>query len=483
MTATPTTAAANPVSRYDRLVTRARLGAQEVSLRALALTGDPVARWVLGSPRTDVYALYERMRARGPVVRSRIGVLALTSAELCEQVLRDPNFGVRPAGEHPRTPMARMPMPPTVSGSFLEMDPPDHTRLRRAVAPAFRPRAVRSWAPRVEAVLHRMIDDLERSGRLRGGFDVMTDLAAPFPIAVTSSVLGIPDVDAVRFREIGAIVGQALDGVRTMAQADRLRAAGLELQDMFTRILDGRATDPCDDVLSVLAAARAEGAVTVDDALDTAGLLLVAGFETTVNLIGNGIAALHAHPDRGPSSSRTRTSPRPSSRKPSVGTRRSRPRAGSRTPTPNSPAHPCPPASPSSCSPPPPTATAPPFRTRGDSTCTAPANPITSPSPPASTTASARRWPASKATSPSAPWPSRLPRLRLLPGAHRRAGATIRGYASLLLPPDPIPPSSAPRRPRTPLDLPAAGPAVHASREEGCCRSCQVDEVPVDELL
>ncbi len=298
MTATPTTAAANPVSRYDRLVTRARLGAQEVSLRALALTGDPVARWVLGSPRTDVYALYERMRARGPVVRSRIGVLALTSAELCEQVLRDPNFGVRPAGEHPRTPMARMPMPPTVSGSFLEMDPPDHTRLRRAVAPAFRPRAVRSWAPRVEAVLHRMIDDLERSGRLRGGFDVMTDLAAPFPIAVTSSVLGIPDVDAVRFREIGAIVGQALDGVRTMAQADRLRAAGLELQDMFTRILDGRATDPCDDVLSVLAAARAEGAVTVDDALDTAGLLLVAGFETTVNLIGNGIAALHAHPDR-----------------------------------------------------------------------------------------------------------------------------------------------------------------------------------------
>ena len=298
MTATPTTAAANPVSRYDRLVTRARLGAQEVSLRALALTGDPVARWVLGSPRTDVYALYERIRARGPVVRSRIGVLALTSAELCEQVLRDPNFGVRPAGEHPRTPMARMPMPPTVSGSFLEMDPPDHTRLRRAVAPAFRPRAVRSWAPRVEAVLHRMIDDLERSGRLRGGFDVMTDLAAPFPIAVISSVLGIPDVDAVRFREIGAIVGQALDGVRTMAQADRLRAAGLELQDMFTRILDGRATDPCDDVLSVLAAARAEGAVTVDDALETAGLLLVAGFETTVNLIGNGIAALHAHPDR-----------------------------------------------------------------------------------------------------------------------------------------------------------------------------------------
>ncbi len=126
----------------------------------------------------------------------------------------------------------------------------------------------------------------------------MTDLAAPFPIAVISAVLGIPDVDATRFREIGVIVGQALDGVRSIAQADRLRAAGVELEKMFIRILDQRAADPRDDVLSVLAAARAAGTLTVQDALETAGLLLIAGFETTVNLIGNGIAALHAHPER-----------------------------------------------------------------------------------------------------------------------------------------------------------------------------------------
>jgi hypothetical protein len=289
----------NPVSRRDRLATRARLGLQEAYLRGAALSGDPVARWVRGSPRTDVYALFETIRRRGPVVRSRIGVLALTSAELCEQVLRDPAFRVRPAVDRPRRdPMARMPMPPTVSGSFLEMDPPDHTRLRRVVAPAFRPRAVRGWAPRVEAVLHDLLDGLERSGRLRGGFDVMADVAAPFPIAVISAVLGVPHVDAARFREIGVVVGTALDGVRSVAQADRLRAAGVELEEMFTRILDQRAADPRDDVLSVLAAARAEGTVTVDDALETAGLLLIAGFETTVNLIGNAVAALLAHPDR-----------------------------------------------------------------------------------------------------------------------------------------------------------------------------------------
>jgi hypothetical protein len=287
-----------PASRTDRLTLRARLGVQDLSLRALAVAGDPVARWIHGSPRTDVYALYERIRRRGPVARSRAGLFALTSAQLCEQVLRDPTFGVRPAGDAPRTdPMAPMPMPPTVSGSFLELDPPEHTRLRRVVAPAFRPRAVRSWAPRVEAVLNGLIDGLARSGRLRDGFDVMADLASPFPIAVISAVLGVPDVHAGRFREIGLTVGKALDGVRTLAQADRLHDAGVELEEMFTRILDRRADDPRDDVLSVLAAARADGTVTVTDALETAGLLLIAGFETTVNLIGNGVAALQSHPD------------------------------------------------------------------------------------------------------------------------------------------------------------------------------------------
>ncbi len=107
------------LTHYDRTVTRARLGVQEVSLRAWALTGDPVARWMLGSPRTDVYALYERIRRRGPVVASRTGVLALTSVELCEQVLRDPLFGVQAVGERPRDdPMARILMPAPVSGSF-----------------------------------------------------------------------------------------------------------------------------------------------------------------------------------------------------------------------------------------------------------------------------------------------------------------------------------------------------------------------------
>ena len=302
MTTTPHARPAPPAPTLaDRLAVGALLGVQDLSLRALALAGDPVARWSLGSPRTDVYALYERIRRRGPVVRSRTGVHALTSAELCEQVLRDPTFGVRPAGHADgagdRTdPVARIALPPTVTGSFLEMDPPDHTRLRRTVAPAFRPRVVRERAPRLEALLHRLVDRVEDRVRRGEHFDVMADLAAPFPIAVISDLLGVPEADAARFRAIGNTVGQALDGVRTLRQVDRLRTAGLELEELFARLLDERAAEPRDDVLSVVAAARAVGTATGREALETAGLLLVAGFETTVNLIGNGIAALAAHP-------------------------------------------------------------------------------------------------------------------------------------------------------------------------------------------
>lgn len=448
-----------PASRTDRLTLRARLGVQDLSLRALAVAGDPVARWIHGSPRTDVYALYERIRRRGPVARSRAGLFALTSAQLCEQVLRDPTFGVRPAGDAPRTdPMAPMPMPPTVSGSFLELDPPEHTRLRRVVAPAFRPRAVRSWAPRVEAVLNGLIDGLARSGRLRDGFDVMADLASPFPIAVISAVLGVPDVHAGRFREIGLTVGKALDGVRTLAQADRLHDAGVELEEMFTRILDQRADDPRDDVLSALAAARADGTVTVTDGLETAGLLLIAGFETTVNLIGNGVAALQSHPDWW---ERLREEPRLA---PAVveetlrWTRPSRPPVGSRTPTPSWPAPRCPPGAPCSCCSPPPTAIRPPTRTRPCSTRAAAASPTTSASPPASTTASARPSPASRARSRSACSPHGCRSCGSCPAL---AGGPAPRSASTR----PSPPSPDRRRGQSPED---AGPAPDVGTAPRC---------------
>ena len=122
----------------------------------------------------------------------------------------------------------------------MELDPPQHTRLRRLTAPAFRPKLVREFAPVVEEVLTEIMDRIERQDR----FDLMSELAGTFPIAVISRLLGIPAADATHFSEIGKLVGQSLDGVRTVRQAQDLRRAGSELAALFRRLADERRAEP-----------------------------------------------------------------------------------------------------------------------------------------------------------------------------------------------------------------------------------------------
>jgi len=278
-------------SRAGRMRARLMLGADWLVVSALSATGDPLARVLTGSPRTDVYAGYERIRARGDLRPSRLGLVSVTSRGRAEEILRDLRFGVQPttADTTPsRIDLAQGP----ISGSFVELDPPRHTRLRRLVAPAFRPKLIRDFTPVIDEVLAEIMDRLE--GRER--FDLMTDLAGVFPIAVISRLLGIPAADATHFSRIGVLVGQSLDGVRSVRQAQQLRGAGRELAALFRRLADERRHDPQGDVISLLATAEASGELTADDLVATCGLLLVAGFETTVNLIGNAVVALHREP-------------------------------------------------------------------------------------------------------------------------------------------------------------------------------------------
>lgn len=283
-------------SRRGRLRAAALLGLNAGVTTAHALSGDPQAQLLRGSPRTDVYAAHERLRGRGEVVRSRLGVVSVTSHALCQQVLRDPHFGQQmpeswSATAAPLDIAANGPL----AGSFLELDPPDHTRLRRVAAPAFRPKVIRELAPGIEALLEGLLD---RAGR-HGSFDLMSEVAAPFPIAVISQLLGIPAEDTAQFRRVGQLVGQSLDGVRTVRQAQRLRQASVELEALFRRLAEQRRVDPGEDVISQLAAAESDGRLVARDLTATCGLLLVAGFETTVNLIGNGVAALLGPAGRG----------------------------------------------------------------------------------------------------------------------------------------------------------------------------------------
>lgn len=282
------------------------VAARRAATGVLAAAGDPVAAWLWGGGRSDVYATYERIRARGPLVVSPTGLRAVTSRALCEEVLRHPDMGVRLPGDRELAvdPLATG-MSATISRSFLSLDAPDHARLRRVAAPTFRPKVVRSWAPRVAALAETMADDLARDLADGGvdSVDLVAAFAARFPVAVIGEVMGVGGVDAERFAAIGALVGTALDGVRTPAEAQRLRAAGAELEVMFSRLLDERAAEPREDALSVIAAARAQGRADTADALGIAGLLLIAGFETTVNLVGNAVAALQGG---GPGGSRER---------------------------------------------------------------------------------------------------------------------------------------------------------------------------------
>lgn len=270
-----------------------RIAAGRVTLWALAQSGDLLSQFLQPGPREDVYALYERMRTRGPAYRSRTGVHVVTSHALCGQVLRDPRLRVRDLRNRPADfdPLTSAPGGPD---SFLEQDPPDHTRLRRLAAPALRPKLIRNYRPQIEAIAHDLLDRAAR----RGSFDLISDFAAPLPITVITTLLGIPDADVDRFARIGAVVGQSLGGVFSVRQADDLRAAGDDLTALFIKLEHQRRHHPGDDVLSILTAARADDQLSLDELVATCTLLLIAGFETTVNLIGNATMALAQHPDQ-----------------------------------------------------------------------------------------------------------------------------------------------------------------------------------------
>jgi cytochrome P450 len=274
----------------SRLTDIARFGASLHLQRAQMafhgyLRGDPMAQLLLRPGWQDPYPVYERLRATGPIAPTRLGNWVTTGHPETSQVLRDRRVGVR-AVDGP-APQAGMDL------SFLERDPPDHTRLRRLAAPAFSPRQMTSYRPRIEQVAADLVD--RAAGR--DGFDLVSDIAAPLPIAVITDLLGIPDADAAEFARYGATIGGALDGVRSLRHARALMIANARLEQMFDGLFELRRHEPADDLISRLVSAdhvRIQPAELVPICV----LLLIAGFETTVNLIGNAIHALLDHPEQ-----------------------------------------------------------------------------------------------------------------------------------------------------------------------------------------
>jgi P450-derived glycosyltransferase activator len=247
---------------------------------------DPMALLQLRPGRDNPYRIYERLRQSGPLTPTRLGNWVTTSHPICDLVLRDRRFGVRPAG----TPIGDTPTD-EVDLSFLDLNPPDHTRLRRLAQPAFSPKQMAGYRPQIEATVSQLLDRAAETG----SFDLVSALAAPLPIAVITNLLGIPEADAENFSRYGTVIGGALDGVQSLSHAARLQKADAELSALFTDLFALRRREPADDIISRLVAAEGDQ-IQPAEMVPMCVLLLVAGFETTVNLIGNAVNALLDHP-------------------------------------------------------------------------------------------------------------------------------------------------------------------------------------------
>jgi cytochrome P450 len=246
-------------------------------LYSARVRGDLFSRLIYPGDRTDPYEIYEQMRAIGPMLPTRLGNYTTTSYPISHEVLRSRNFGVTPVdGED----IAHNDL---LDLSLLQLNPPDHTRLRRLAAPAFTPRRMDGYRVLVESAISRLLDRAANEGE----FDVMAGYAAPLPITVMTNLLGLPN-DSEKFRRIGSTIARALDGVWSLKQARTLAGADAELREVFDELLVRRAVEPGDDLVSALVAEQGDK-ITAAELGPLVRLLLIAGFETTVNAIGSGM--------------------------------------------------------------------------------------------------------------------------------------------------------------------------------------------------
>ena len=181
---------------------------------------------------------------------------------------------------------------------MLLQDPPAHTRLRKLVSKAFTPRAVESWRPRVETITEELLDAVAD----RGSMDLIADLALPVPSTLICELMGIPVSDRNTFTSWTTDATHGLATSRNMATPEveqRVAAAGAALANYFSRLFEERRGALGDDLLSVLIAAEEEGGdrLSENELLVQSIGLLIAGFETTIGLIGNGLTELIRHPD------------------------------------------------------------------------------------------------------------------------------------------------------------------------------------------
>ena len=235
----------------------------------------------------DPYSVHARLRAQRPVARvimpGGLPAWLVTGYAEARAALTDPRLHKLPRGWRPEPHS----MLAAIELHMLNSDPPDHERLRKLVNKAFTARRVEQLRPRISAITTELLDDMST----RQEVDLLASLAFPLPITVICELLGVPVADRDEFRAWSATI------VSSTVSPDVFQAHGTAMTGYFRKMLAARRREPADDLLSALVAARdEEDRLTEDELLSMAFLLLVAGHETTVNLIGSGMLALLLNP-------------------------------------------------------------------------------------------------------------------------------------------------------------------------------------------
>lgn len=240
----------------------------------------------------DPYPLYDRLRRENPVHRGSSGRWLLTRYEDCSSVLRDPAMSTAQREAKGDSDEAQL-LAAYLSNLMLFNDPPDHTRLRGLVNKAFTPRVIERLRPRITELVDELLDMAAEAGSI----DVIAELGRPLPVTVIAEMLGVPAEDRATFRGWSEALAHTVDPNMDAEAADRAAVAGVEFMAYFTNMAEERRQDPQHDLLSGLAAAEEEGdRLTADELVTNCILLLIAGHETTTNLIGNGTLALLRNP-------------------------------------------------------------------------------------------------------------------------------------------------------------------------------------------
>jgi len=251
--------------------------------------------------KADPYPTYAELRSTAPVHRVSLpdgrGVWLVTRYDDVLAVLKDECFVKDWRDVLTPEQLAQIPpIPPVMeplSKNMLDTDPPDHERLRSLVSKAFTPRLVERMRSRVQAIADALLDAVQD----RGEMDLIDDYAFPLPITVIAELLGVPAEDRNNFREWS---DAAVSGNTTQEHIEKVLIPHMTaFTDYLLALFEEKRSNPKDDLISALVQAEEAGdKLSEDELLGMVFLLLVAGHETTVNLIGNGVLALLQHPDQ-----------------------------------------------------------------------------------------------------------------------------------------------------------------------------------------